>query len=64
MLQKEKVVSFANIMGLNILDIVHTFTYVMIRRGPKIESWSTPQIVSRLNVSIGSIHINGFLFER
>ena len=51
-------------MGLNILDIVHTFTYVMIRRGPKIESWSTPQIVSRLNVSIGSVHINGLLFER
>lgn len=51
-------------MGLNILDIVHTFTYVMIRRGPKIESWSTPQIVSRLNVSIGSVHINGFPFER
>lgn len=63
-MQKEKVVSFADIMGLNILDIVHTFTYVMIRRGPKIESWSTPQIVSRLNVSIGSVHINGFPFER
>ena len=49
-------------MSLNILDTLHT--YIIIRRDPKTDFWSTPQLTSRLDVSIGTAHTNFFLFQR
>ena len=36
--EKKTLISFANIMGSNILDTPHkSFTYIMKRSGPKID---------------------------
>ena len=65
LLREKKTVSFANIMGSNILDTPYkSFTYIMKRSGPKIDPRGTPQIMSRLDVFIAPAYINCFLFER
>ena len=51
--EKKRFVSSANIMGSNILDTLHkSFTYIMKRSDPKIDSSGTPQIISSLDVFI------------
>ena len=63
--EKKRFVSSANIMVSYILDTLHKlFTYIMKRRAPKIDPWSTLQIISRLDVFIAPICMNRFLFER
>ena len=51
--EKTRIVSSANIMVSNILDTLHKlFKYIMKTSGPKIDSWGTPQIISRSDVFI------------